>query len=62
MKGITVTLAPFETTHVMTQSRVKEHRKRVNIITEPPDKNLTPNIVTNPGNQRLWWLNWQQPM
>ena len=44
-----LTLAPFETTHVMTQSRVKGHRKRVNVITEPPDKNFIPAIVTNPG-------------
>ena len=44
-----LTLAPFETTHVMTQSRVKGHRKRVNVITEPQDKNFTPDIVTNSG-------------
>ena len=27
-----LTLAPFENTHVMTQSRVKGHRKRVSVL------------------------------
>ena len=42
-----LTLAPFEMAEVLTQSKVKNHRKRVNVITEPPEHSYAHDIVTN---------------
>ena len=44
-----LTLAPFEVARVLTQSKVKNHRKSVNVITEPPEHTYAPDVVTNPG-------------
>ena len=44
-----LTLAPFEMANVLTQSKVKNHRKRVNVITEPPEHTYAPDVVKNPG-------------
>ena len=44
-----LTLASFEMANVLTQSKVKNHRKRVNAITEPPEQTYAPDVVTNPG-------------
>ena len=44
-----LTLAPFETAKVLTQSKVKNHRKRVNVITEPPEHSYAHDVVTNPS-------------
>ena len=34
---------------MLTQSKVKNHRKRVNVITEPPEHSYAHNVVTNPS-------------
>ena len=44
-----LTLAPFETAKVLTQSKVKNHRKRNNVITEPPEHSCAHDVVTNPS-------------
>ena len=44
-----LTLAPFEMANVLTQFKVKNHRKIVNVITEPPEHIYAPDVVTNPG-------------
>ena len=44
-----LTLAPFEMANVLTQSKVKNHRKRVNVMTEPPEHTYAPDVVMNPG-------------
>ena len=44
-----LTLAPFETAKVLTQSKVKNHRKRVNVITEPHEHNCAHDVVTDPS-------------
>ena len=44
-----LTLAPFETAKVLTQSKVKNHRKRVNVITKPPEHSYAHDVVTNPS-------------
>ena len=44
-----LTLAPFETAKVLTQSKFKNHRKRVNVITEPLEHSYAHDVVTHPN-------------
>ena len=44
-----LTFAPFETAKVLTQSKVKNLRERVNVITEPPEHSYAHDVVTNPS-------------